>query len=423
MRRAWSSACLLVGVVLHLSAAAASASSSVPSQSEKRTWVRSEAGVSAFDLDLSSAFGDSEYDEIEVGEDVHLRSPWAEGFAAWEAAFNRSYASGVERAARARVWAKHEMFIAAHNAKPGVGYTLGHNAFSDMTHREFSMRLGLVVPPGAGGAEEEEDEEVPAGGWFGAAAAAAVASVKWWMSPGVLPSVRVDWREKGAVTGVKDQGQCGSCWAFSTTGSVEGAHAVETGRLQAYSEQELVDCSPRSLGTYGCQGGLMDRAFEWLEGHVLVPEEAYPYEARETGYCNTNLTTNVPGIKVLNFEDVTPNDVLALLRAVEDVGPVSVAVDAGSPRWMMYKSGVYEDPVASGTLNHGVLAVGYTLMPPPRALFGPSYIVVKNSWGSSWGEDGYIRLRVSLSPWADERGTCGIAMMPSYPVTENADAK
>ena len=387
--------------------ASATASAAAPGASVM--YVKSEVGVAAFVMDLRSAFGDAEYDAIEVGEDVHLRSPRAEGFAAWEAAYNRTYVSGVERAARARVWAKHEMYIAQHNAKPGVGFALGHNAFSDVTHREFVERLGLVVPPEGASPREEQG----ATGVFG--------RVGKWLSPGMLPAFRVDWREKGAVTGVKDQGHCGSCWAFSTTGSVEGAHAIATGKLQAYSEQELVDCSPRSLGTFGCRGGLMDKAFEWLEGHVLVPEEAYPYVAHENGFCRTNMTSAAAGgIKVKSFEDVPRNDVVALLRAIEDVGPISIAVDAGSPRWMMYKSGVYEDDTPTGTLNHGVLAVGYTLRAPPRTLFGSSFVVVKNSWGPDWGEDGYIRLRISLSPWADERGTCGVAMLPSYPVTGDA---
>jgi len=203
----------------------------------------------------------------------------------------------------------------------------------------------------------------------------------------------LDWRTKGAVTPVKDQAQCGSCWAFSTTGSVEGANQIKSGQLQSVSEQQLVDCAG-SAGNQGCNGGLMDDAFEYIIKNGGIGSEAsYPYTARD-GKCK-----QVPSVATVSkYTDVKKNDETGLMSAV-NIEPVSVAVDAES--WSSYRKGIMSGPCGK-SLDHGVLAIGY------GTDAGQDYWLVKNSWGTSWGESGFIRL-------IRNKNECGIAEAASYP--------
>lgn len=211
----------------------------------------------------------------------------------------------------------------------------------------------------------------------------------------------VDWRTKGAVTPVKDQGQCGSCWAFSTTGSVEGAVFLKTGTLPNLSEQELVDCSS-AYGNMGCNGGLMDNAFRYIIAKKgLNTEASYPYTARN-GQCKSN-PANI-GATITSYKDVPSQQEAALMQAVNNQ-PVSVAIDASHPSFQLYKTGVYYEARCSSTrLDHGVLAVGY-------GSDGTSdYWIVKNSWGVNWGMNGFINMA------RNKQNNCGIATISSYPV-------
>jgi len=215
---------------------------------------------------------------------------------------------------------------------------------------------------------------------------------------------RIDWRDKGIVTPVKDQKQCGSCWAFSATGSLEGVYALKAGQLASFSEQQLVDCS-RGEGNEGCNGGLMDYAFEYVRDNGIQSEDSYKYTARD-GKCVADKTKVVT--KISGYADVTANDEDALAAAVAQ-HPVSVAIEADSIVFQFYSSGVIESNSCGTNLDHGVLAVGYDSNPANK---DKPHWKVKNSWGAGWGDKGYVKI---LKQGGKTKGICGIAEMASYP--------
>ena len=213
----------------------------------------------------------------------------------------------------------------------------------------------------------------------------------------------VDWRNKNAVTHVKNQLDCGSCWAFSTTGAVEAVVAIKTGKLHNISEQQLVDCSSDE-GNQGCNGGTMDQGFQYIiDNDGICSESEYPYVAQQEQCedCKTDVT-------ISNYSDIERNDEKILKRAVSHQ-PVSVAIQANQPSFQQYSSGIYSDTNCGTQLDHGVLVVGYGYDMFHRM----DYWIVKNSWGPDWGEDGYIRIQRNVD---DTRGLCGIAMIPSIPI-------
>jgi len=213
----------------------------------------------------------------------------------------------------------------------------------------------------------------------------------------------VDWRNKNAVTPIKNQGQCGSCWAFSAVAGIEGQHALKTGKLVSLSEQNLVDCSGPE-GNMGCNGGLMDQAFLYVEKNKGIDTEtAYPYKA-EDEQCVYQAKS--VGAKVTGYTDVKSGDETSLQSAVATTGPISVAIDASSFTFQFYSTGVYDDKQCGnqpGNLDHGVTAVGYGTQD------GTPYWLVKNSWDTTWGQKGYILMS------RNKDNQCGIATMASFP--------
>lgn len=271
--------------------------------------------------------------------------------------------------------------IYLHNTFANASWTMSVNKFADMTPREWSSKyLGLL-------------NNTYANRTYSLVKAMA------------LPA-SVDWTEHGAVTPVKDQGQCGSCWAFSATGALEGAWFLKNGSLFNVSEQQLVDCST-AQGNAGCNGGLMDDAFEYVVSNGLTTDAAYPYTATSPTGPNACKAAGKPVVvRASGFTDVVPNSETALLSALTEQ-PVSVAVEADQGSFQFYSSGVMT--ASCGTqLDHGVLAVGY------GTVGGQDYYKVKNSWGEDWGMKGYILLGRGSAFGA--QGQCGIQMAASFPV-------
>jgi C1A family cysteine protease len=302
-------------------------------------------------------------------------------FQDWVVDQGRSY-TPEEYRLRAYIFTKNKQQIEYWNAQPGRTVQLALNAFADLSQDEFAAQY-------LGGYQHMENEPH------------AYERSSVYVS---LPET-VDWVTKGAVTSVKNQGQCGSCWAFSTTGSVEGAWFLKSGQLVSLSEQQLVDCSTAE-GNMGCNGGMMDQAFQYIiKNGGICSESVYPYTSGDgsNGTCHTCQTV----AHISSFVDVQPNNETALLEAVVQ-RPVSVAVEADGLDWQFYFGGVVTDSCGTN-LDHGVLVVGYG-----TDTVAGDFWKVKNSWGETWGESGYIRLGRG-SKFAPH-GECGILMDPSYPV-------
>jgi len=292
---------------------------------------------------------------------------------------NKVYGHDAEHF-RFTIFQKNVERIINHNLEADLGmhsYRLGLNKYADLTAAEFKKQLNGFRP--------ELKTPAPA---------------VHYSRPGDLPA-SVDWRDKGYVTPIKDQGQCGSCWAFSAVASLEGQHFNSSGKLVSLSEQNLVDCVTVD---YGCGGGLMDDAFKYIISNKGIDtEKSYPYEAQDDT-CRYN-KKNI-GSTAKSFVDIPTGDEKALQNAVATVGPISVAIDASQYSFQLYQSGVYDEPnCSSQVLDHGVTAVGYGTTKD-----GVDFWLVKNSWGTSWGEQGYIQMS------RNKNNQCGIATASSYPV-------
>ncbi|CAK9135384.1 unnamed protein product [Ilex paraguariensis] len=304
-------------------------------------------------------------------------------YESWLVQHGKVYNGIGEKERRFEVFRDNLKFIDEHNAE-NRPYKVGLNRFADLTNEEYRS---MFV---SGRMERKQKLSSPKGDRYA------------YKGGEELPE-KIDWREKGAVVSVKDQGQCGSCWAFSTVAAVEGINQIVTGDLTVLSEQELVECD--NSYNQGCNGGLMDYAFQFIISNGGIDsEEDYPYRGLDGG-CDQN-RKNARIVSIDGYEDVPPNDEKSLQKAVANQ-PVSVAIEAGGRAFQLYLSGVFTG-LCGTELDHGVAAVGY------GTENGVDYWLVRNSWGPNWGENGYIRLERNLANTTT--GKCGIAVEPSYPI-------
>lgn len=299
--------------------------------------------------------------------------------------YDKVYEMDTEEEKRA-IWEENCNFIQEHNAAFGAGletFRVAENQFSDLTTQEFVRLMNgfddSFEPLEPVNEFKPLEQEAP---------------------------IQVDWRTKGYVTAVKSQKQCGSCWAFSAVGSLEGAHFNKTQQLVSLSEQNLVDCSSKE-GNNGCKGGIMNRAFKYVrDNHGIDTQDSYPYLG-EKGACLYNATNM--GATLTSWTNIKKGSEVELALAVAQVGPISVAIDAGHKSFQHYKEGVYRIKTCSSTnLDHGVLLVGYGLEEVDRET--QNYWIVKNSWGKSWGMQGYMKMA------KDFENMCGIATRASFPI-------
>ena len=311
-----------------------------------------------------------------------LRDTEWKQFSNFQERFSKKYDTLEQLESRFQIFRENLRSILSHNVIPGQNFTLGVNQFSDLTTEEFKTLYasGLKTSVGSYGCKS-----------FSSSASG-------------LPD-SIDWRTLGAVTSVKDQGQCGSCWTFSATGAIEGAWAISTGKLVDLSEEQLVECATGvSYGSHGCSGGQMEGAFKYVIEHGQCSLSAYPYTSGtgKSGACQK--CTSVAHIS--SCSDVKPNDQLSLKAAVAQQ-PVAIAIEADTKIFQSYSSGVLTSSSCGTNLDHGVLIVGY------GEESGQKYWLVKNRWSESWGQNGYIKIGRSES--TNDAGICGIAMQPSFP--------
>ena len=312
------------------------------------------------------------------GRALYESDEWKQ-FANFLERFSKRYETFEDMEYRFNIFRNNLRTIISHNADRTQNFTMGVNQFTDLTAQEFkdSYVGGIKTEVGSYGCKS-----------FSSSASGAPSSI--------------DWRTKGAVTSVKDQGQCGSCWTFSATGAVEGAWAISTGKLLDLSEQELVDCATGfSYGSHGCNGGQMEGAFKFIIENGQCALSSYPYTAKDGSCQKCSAVAHIS-----SCSDVKPNDQISLKGAVAQQ-PVAVAISADTKLFQSYSSGVITSSSCYTSLDHGVLIVGY------GSENGQDYWLVKNSWSDSWGSGGYVKIARSSS--TNDPGVCGIAMDPSFP--------
>ena len=281
--------------------------------------------------------------------------------------------TGEEYQTRLGIWLQNKRLVQEHNAA-NLGFTVALNKLAHLTPAEYKSLLGFRMNK----AERK---------------AATKTTTK--------AATSVDWRDKGVVNAIKDQAQCGSCWAFSTCQAQESIYAINYGKLQSLSEQNLVDCV---TSCYGCNGGLMTSAYDYVvrrqSGHFML-ETDYPY----TGYDGTcRYSSSKATSQCTGYVEVSEYDEDDLAAKISSLGPAAIAIDASNWSFQLYSGGIYDESSCSQyNLDHGVGCVGY------GSTGSQNYWIVRNSWGTSWGEDGYIRMI------KDKNNQCGEASMACIP--------
>eukprot|EP00386_Alphamonas_edax_P006403 GDKI01020727.1.p1 GENE.GDKI01020727.1~~GDKI01020727.1.p1 ORF type:complete len:388 (-),score=165.22 GDKI01020727.1:764-1927(-) len=322
----------------------------------------------------------------EAGEYSAPEALLAQHFAGFMDKFGKNYPTAEEMALRFEIFKDNTRFVKEQNAA-GNAYVLGENEYMDLTHEEFTRNYlgldrGFFQSYGKEGDIDESLLKVD--------------------KKDLPPSL--DWREKGCITDVKNQGQCGSCWAFSATGALEGAACAAGLPLTNLSEQHLVDCATKE-GNMGCSGGEMQLAFQYVQRNGgLCSETDYPYKA-VNGQCKASSCENV--FEIEGYRAVPQDDEKAFMEALAKYGPVAIAIEADQMEFQFYSGGVF-DAECGDNLDHGVLAVGYGT----DAESGLDYYLVKNSWGNRWGDKGFIKLVRAKGP----HGQCGMLLDASYPL-------
>jgi KDEL-tailed cysteine endopeptidase len=287
-----------------------------------------------------------------------------------------SYGTKEEYQFRLDIFKRKDAEYREINSNPENTFTVGHNMFSTWTDSEYKRLLGYRGPQTL--PESEVEVEAPT-------------------------ADSVDWRAAGAVNPVKNQAQCGSCWAFSATAAIEGAHKIQQGVLVSLSEQQIVDCD-KNGGDYGCNGGWQSGAMKYVQGHAQDFTSEYPYTGRD-GTCHA-----VAGhVKVTAINNVAAGSSAALLAAIAKQ-PVSVTVEADTSVFQGYRSGVLNSSACGTNLDHAITAVGYGVEN------GQQYYLVRNSWGSGWGDQGYIKIATQ----ATGKGICGIQQVSVFPTVASA---
>ncbi|XP_044265939.1 procathepsin L-like [Tribolium madens] len=297
----------------------------------------------------------------------------------------RAFFDPLEESLRKSIFIKNLEIVEEHNEKYQNGsetYEMGINKFSDFTEEELTNLTGLQLPL------EIEQPLIN------------ITEESLFFSLGRSLPASFDWRQRGGVTPVKNQGQCGSCWAFATLGAIESHYKIRFKRTVSLSEQQLVDCVGRGGG---CGGGWMPTAYSYIARNKGVNyNRDYRYQARN-GKCR--YSSSKPHITIRGYAAINNNqNEEAVRKMVATKGPVSVAIHVDTRTFNSYKSGVYNNPSCRGVLNHAVVIVGY------GRERGLDYWLVKNSWGSTWGQGGYIKMA------RNRRNQCGIATHASYPV-------
>ncbi|XP_050238788.1 senescence-specific cysteine protease SAG39-like [Mercurialis annua] len=302
----------------------------------------------------------------------------------WLAEYEKSYRNEEEKLKRFQIFKNNVEFIEKFNNAGEESYKLGINQFADLTNEEFRAFWTAYKKPAVGGS--------------------LMAATPFKYENVTDPPSAIDWTQKHAVTSVKDQGTCGSCWAFSAVGATEGLRKITKNDLTSLSVQELVDCDIKGEDK-GCEGGSMEDAFKFvINNRGITSDLKYPYKGADQKCDPKKVTSRIATIT--GYEKVPANSEEDLMKAVANQ-PVAVAIDAGSTSFQFYSTGVYRGTCGTN-VNHGVLAVGYG-----HSNTATKYWLVKNSWGKKWGEKGFVRMERNVE---SKEGLCGIATDCSYPV-------